>query len=483
MKKPEGRGDPDSLSKDEMAILREKAETNAGIGENSPLGEMTPEDMRAKLHELYVHKIELQMQNDELRLTRIELEKANERYMDLYDMAPAGYCTISEKGIIIKINLTAADLLGEARGELINKPISRFICREDQDTYYLHRLKLCETGEPQYCELRMAKSDGTIFWAGLTATVYEETDGARLCRVIMQDITERIQKDAQLREIKDGLAADEFKRAKTEAALIQSKSQAVELLRKLKKRDEEKNIFLNTLSHELRNPLAVISMGLQLLDMSKDVSQTKKAIAIMKNQIGLLCRLVNDLLDLTRMTNNKVELKRKQTELNGLIEQIAADYRALFDKNEVGLDITQSESPVYLSLDPERIKQCIGNLLDNALKFSYKGSKVNVQLTREKDEVFIFVRDKGKGVAPEFIQELFVPFMQSKPKDGTISEGLGLGLSIVKEIAELHGGSVSAFSEGLGKGSLFTVRLPILTESDAVGDGNRCICGWGVKMQ
>ena len=130
------------------------------------------------LHELRVHQIELEMQNEELRRTQAELDAARARYFDLYDLAPVGYCTLTEKGLILEANLTAATLLGVARGALVKQPITRFILKEDQDIYYLHRKQLFETGEPQACELRMLKKDGTTFWAHLPATAAQDADGA-----------------------------------------------------------------------------------------------------------------------------------------------------------------------------------------------------------------------------------------------------------------------------------------------------------------
>ncbi|MEI6309655.1 MAG: PAS domain-containing protein, partial [bacterium] len=118
---------------------------------------LSPEETRLLLHELQVHQIELEMQNEELRRTQLELDATRARYFDLYDLAPVGYCTLSEQGLILEANLAAATLLGSARGALVRQLISRFIHKEDQDIYYLHLKQLFQTGEPQACELRMVK--------------------------------------------------------------------------------------------------------------------------------------------------------------------------------------------------------------------------------------------------------------------------------------------------------------------------------------
>jgi PAS domain S-box-containing protein len=152
---------------------------------------LSPEQTRRALHELRVHQIQLEMQNEELRRAQAELDAARARYFDLYDLAPVGYCTVSEQGLILEANLTAAGLLGVPRGALVKRRLTGLILPADEDTYYLHRKQLFETGEPQVCQLRMVRQDGTAFWAQLAATAAEDADGARVCRVVMSDITER----------------------------------------------------------------------------------------------------------------------------------------------------------------------------------------------------------------------------------------------------------------------------------------------------
>ncbi|MFH2047719.1 MAG: PAS domain-containing protein [Pseudomonadota bacterium] len=156
-----------------------------------------------------MHQIELEMQNDELRRIQVELGAAGARYFDLYDLAPVGYVTVSEKGLILEANLTAATLLGVGRGELIKQPFSRFILKENQDIYYLHRKKLFEAysantaqdAEPQAYELRMGKKDETIFWAHLTITVSHDTDCTPVCRITINDITKLKQAEEDAKRI------------------------------------------------------------------------------------------------------------------------------------------------------------------------------------------------------------------------------------------------------------------------------------------
>jgi len=181
-------------------IAREKA---IRIPEN--IESLSVEAARQMLHELRVHQIELEMQNEELRRAQTELNAARARYFDLYDLAPVGYCTLSEQKLILEANLTAATLLGVARGALVKQPITRFIFKQDQDLYYKHLKQLFESGEPQACELRMVKMDGAPVWVGLEATVAQDADGMPVCRAVLSDITKRKQSEEALRETRNYL--------------------------------------------------------------------------------------------------------------------------------------------------------------------------------------------------------------------------------------------------------------------------------------
>jgi PAS domain S-box-containing protein len=154
------------------------------------LGALAPEETLRRLHELRVLQIELEMQNDELRRAQVELDAARVRYFDLYDMAPAGYCTTSQKGVILQVNFAAATLLGLARGALVNQPISRFIFKADQDLYYQLNKQLTEGGGRQRCELRMVKNDGTPVRVHLVANLAHEADDAPHLRIVMVDVPE-----------------------------------------------------------------------------------------------------------------------------------------------------------------------------------------------------------------------------------------------------------------------------------------------------
>jgi diguanylate cyclase (GGDEF)-like protein/PAS domain S-box-containing protein len=182
-----------ALRRQAEEIARAKATPSA-----EHLAAMAPEKARQVLHELQVHQIELGLQNEELRRAQVELGAEQARYFDLYDLAPVGYCSLSEAGLILEANLTAATLLGTARGALVNQPITRFIVKDSQDSYYLYHKQLVATGEAQACELQMHKLDGSPFWARLQTSTARDADGLSVWRVVLTDISERKQTEARL---------------------------------------------------------------------------------------------------------------------------------------------------------------------------------------------------------------------------------------------------------------------------------------------
>jgi formate hydrogenlyase transcriptional activator len=169
-------------------LIRGKAH---GMAENEKA--LSPGETHRMLHELRVHQIELEMQNDELRRAQEELDESRARYFDLYDLAPVGYFTLSMKGLILEANLTTSNLLGVTRDSLVKQPLSRFILPEDQDIFYRHRNLLFETGLPQVCEIRMLRPNKITFWTRMEATVARDAEGAPVCRTIISDITEHKQ--------------------------------------------------------------------------------------------------------------------------------------------------------------------------------------------------------------------------------------------------------------------------------------------------
>jgi PAS domain S-box-containing protein len=180
----------DNLLEEAIGLHRQAEEIARAKVVRLPVNFKAPSSEEQRIiHELHGYQVELKIQNEDLLRTQSELEAARSRYFDLYDLAPVGYCTLSEKGLILEANLTTATLLGMARSELARQPITRFILKKDQDIYYRHRKQLFETDEPQACELQMVRQEGTIFWARLEATAAQDADGAPVSRIVLSDIT------------------------------------------------------------------------------------------------------------------------------------------------------------------------------------------------------------------------------------------------------------------------------------------------------
>ena len=189
-------------SRAEATIRKQPAEDPSG------LPHLSPNEAQHVIHELQVHQVELEMQNDELLRIQAELETARAHYFDLYHLAPIGYCILSKEGLILEANLTAVSMLGLALSTLVKKPISRFILKDDQDIYYLHRKMLYSTNRSIACELRMVKKDGTPFWVQLTSAppdLRPTCDREPACRLVMSDITERKTLEAENARLQDQL--------------------------------------------------------------------------------------------------------------------------------------------------------------------------------------------------------------------------------------------------------------------------------------
>jgi signal transduction histidine kinase/CheY-like chemotaxis protein/PAS domain-containing protein len=255
-------------------------------------------------------------------------------------------------------------------------------------------------------------------------------------------------------------------RAKAAAALRASENHALALVKKLEKADRNKDRYLSILSHELRNPLAAIMAGLSTLEGNHDRPQLNQVIASMTRQAEQLCKLVNDLLELTRITQNRLFFKKEQVNLNTLLMNTLTDIKPEFDAKQLRLLRSIGRRHIHIKADPVRITQCIENLLHNALKFTPSGGTVRVSLRQAENDAVLTIRDNGIGIHPDILPELFSPFIQADQSlDRHDNSGLGLGLYIVKSIIAQHNGRVTAHSAGLGQGATFILYLPVVHQT------------------
>ena len=242
------------------------------------------------------------------------------------------------------------------------------------------------------------------------------------------------------------------------------------LVDELREADERKSAFIAMLSHELRNPLAAIRTNLYLLEHGAPGNDTTvRATRVIDRQIGHLVGMVDDLLDVTRITQDKVELRRQRLDINVLVREALEDNRPHLERGGVKFDLVEAQRPLYVYADGARIAQVVTNLLTNAAKFTPAEGRARVTVSAGEDRTAIVsVADSGMGVDPTLLPQLFQPFMQGDRSLDRTGGGLGLGLALVKGLVELHGGSVSARSDGRGSGAEFTVRLPLADAEGAV---------------
>lgn len=230
-----------------------------------------------------------------------------------------------------------------------------------------------------------------------------------------------------------------------------------------------KDEFLAMLAHELRNPLTPIKNALHILRFKGDEPQTVARMrALMERQVGHFARLVDDLLDVSRVTQGKLTLKPERLDLARLARDCAADHQAELERARVTLVADTPETPVWVSGDATRLSQVVDNFLTNALKFSNPGGEVAITVRADGERARLAVRDDGVGIEPEVLPTIFEVFAQADKSLARSPGGLGLGLAIVRGLVELHGGTVGARSEGLGRGAEFIVSLPLVREPPAL---------------
>jgi len=257
-------------------------------------------------------------------------------------------------------------------------------------------------------------------------------------------------------EMRDYLAIRERVEAELRAARIAAE-----------RASRAKDDFLAMLGHELRNPLAAIVNAAAVLDRFDARAETEgRSRAIIGRQAQHLSRLIDDLLDVSRIMSGKITLRRDPVDLREIVRQCVESRQAAGSRSH-DVSLLTDARPIVVEGDTVRLEQIVGNLLDNAVKYSPPGEPIRVVARRENGEAVLSVEDRGMGLAPEMLESIFEPFTQSDVSLHRARGGLGLGLAVVKGLVEQHGGRVSAHSAGLGRGSEFVVRLPLTAEAPA----------------
>lgn len=233
-----------------------------------------------------------------------------------------------------------------------------------------------------------------------------------------------------------------------------------------------KDEFLAVLSHELRTPLNAMLGWVRLLKSNRNSDEIfTKAVESIERSALTQTKFVEDLLDVTRIANGSVRLSKRPFTLNQVVQASVDGIRPVAEAKSIRLDYTAENSDLAVFADSERIQQIVNNLLSNAVKFTEEGGEIELKLVRAGEEAVISVRDSGQGIAPEFLPRVFERYKQANNSTTNRKGGLGLGLAIVKHLTELHGGTITADSDGEGKGSTFTVRLPLAEGTAALETG------------
>ena len=413
----------------------------------------------------------------ERKTVEAAVRDSEERYRTLFDLGPVAVYSCNAAGVIETFNRRAAELWG--REPAIGDPTERFcgsfrMFRSDGRLMSHGQCPMAEVvvgtlSEVRDAEVVIERPDGTrvtvIVNIRPLKNVHGEITGAINC---FYDITERKQIEETLRDA-----------------------------------DRRKNEFLAMLAHELRNPLAPILVSIEILRRAKgleesDLERSQRrsdglvpsgdlgdrvdhAVDVLQRQVGQMVRLVDDLLDAGRISRGKIDLRKERVELSSVVYHVVDAARPISERREQELTVTLPSAPVYLDADATRLEQIIGNLLNNACKFTERGGHVWLTVEREEESgadraeggsggfagrILLRVRDTGIGIAAEQLEHVFDMFTQVDTSLERSLTGLGIGLTLVKTLTEMHGGTVEVHSAGVGQGSEFVVRLPLAAEAD-----------------
>jgi signal transduction histidine kinase/CheY-like chemotaxis protein len=291
-------------------------------------------------------------------------------------------------------------------------------------------------------DVRVRRPDGVVHWLAITARMTFEGAPRRAVRIA-------------------GVVEDIDDRKRTEAALREREGQLTEA-------DRRKDEFLAVLAHELRNPLAPLRAGLELIRLSGDASTAvQRTRAIMDRQVRHMVRLIDDLLDVSRITSGKIQLERRPTPLDTLVTTAIETNREAITSAGLTLDIRLPDTPVWLDADPTRGVQVVSNVLHNAVKFTDPSGRIAITADVEPaaagcgSMLALTIADSGVGITEEMLPRVFELFSQDRAVAGRSHVGLGIGLALARRLIEMHGGRIDARSDGPGRGSAFTIRLPV----------------------
>ncbi|WP_310734691.1 hybrid sensor histidine kinase/response regulator [Azohydromonas caseinilytica] len=388
----------------------------------------------------------------------------------LLEQAPCGLLLARADGSIAAVNQTFCGWLGYGKAELVEqRRVQDLLTMGGRIFHQTHWAPLLSMqGSIAELKVEFAHRDGQRRIPMLVNVVRRRHGGTvfdELSAVVVYDRHKYEQELLLARRHAETALAE---RREAEQALEQSRDALRRLNEQLSEADRRKDEFLATLAHELRNPLAPMRNVLEILRLKElPDPQLRWARDVLQRQVGHMTQLVDDLLEVSRITQGKLQLRLQPLELAPLVQGAVEAVRPALQAAGHRLALTLPPQPLWLQADPVRLTQVLVNLLGNAVKYTPQGGHITLSCSVEGHEVVMAVADNGIGIAAEHLARVFEMFSQLEPALERAHGGLGIGLALVRGLVTLHGGTISAASPGLGQGSVFTVRLPLLQDQPA----------------
>jgi PAS domain S-box-containing protein len=367
------------------------------------------------------------------------LRQSEAQFRELANSMPQIVLQSDAQGRLVFFNERWLSYTGMTREESLREGVWPALHPDDVEADKAHWAKAVRSTEPYEAEYRLRGKDGNYRWHLERAVPMRGKDGN------------------VLHWFHAATDIDDFKR--TQEALQASQ-------KALQEADKRKNEFLAVLAHELRNPLAPIRTSLEIIKRSKNRAVREEAQAVMERQTQQMVHLIDDLLDLARITRGNIKLQKERVTLSEIVELALEGSRSLVEDREHDLTVSLPGKPVYLEGDKTRLAQIVLNLLTNAAKYTPRGGKIFLTAEAQEHHVVVTVQDTGIGIPAEMLSSVFEMFTRVERETVYQQEGLGIGLSLVKQLVELHGGDISVESPGEGLGSTFTLRLPVLPQGN-----------------